>query len=547
LREQLENFLRNMGNLGVRRLAGLGAAFMLLMAGIGVSAVYLNKPAYETLYVGLDRDDINRVGIALGEAGFKFDVDDTGTSVLVASGTASQARMVLAEKGLPASSGAGYELFDNLGSLGLTSFMQEVTRVRALEGEISRSIQSINGVKAARVHIVMPDRTAFRDRDRKPTASILIKADNDQIAGKAQAIRHLVAAAVPGLASEDVVVLDSTGRMLASGQDQFANAMTGSLDMQRQIENNIEEKVALALGPQLGAFNYRVGIQAQIDTDRSSTQETIFDPASRVERSIQVVRSEDSSTQKSESQNTSIEQNLPQAKPPTTASGPLSAETSQKREETTNYEINSKKVDTERNGYQIKRLSISIVVNKGKLTEILGTGAQQVDIDARLAEIQKIVSTASGFDETRGDKINVSAAEFVEDAVPPTTAPGLLEKLSVYTGTMINAVAFLVVALLILFFGIKPLIAAVSNQDLDIVASGAAIGGQSNGAEVQSGQQAHTGLSGGASFSEELNSIKPDIMTKTKISPAERLRAMTELDIERSALVLRKWLHEEAA
>jgi flagellar M-ring protein FliF len=98
LREQLENFLRNMGNLGVRRLAGLGAAFMLLMAGIGVSAVYLNKPAYETLYVGLDRDDINRVGIALGEAGFKFDVDDTGTSVLVASGTASQARMVLAEK-----------------------------------------------------------------------------------------------------------------------------------------------------------------------------------------------------------------------------------------------------------------------------------------------------------------------------------------------------------------------------------------------------------------------------------------------------------------
>ncbi len=167
MRQQLDIFLRSLLALGVRRLAILATIMVVLMATIGFAAVFLNRPTFETLYVGLDRDDVNRVGIALSEAGFRFDVDSSGSTVLVEAGAASRARMVLAEKGLPASSGAGYELFDNLGSLGLTSFMQEVTRVRALEGEIARSIQAVNGVKSARVHIVMPDRTAFRDRERK--------------------------------------------------------------------------------------------------------------------------------------------------------------------------------------------------------------------------------------------------------------------------------------------------------------------------------------------------------------------------------------------
>jgi flagellar M-ring protein FliF len=341
--------------------------------------------------------------------------------------------------------------------------------------------------------------------------------------------------------------MDGAGHLLASGQDQFANSITGSIDMQRQIEQGLEEKVALALGPQLGAFNYRVGIQAQIDTDNSTTQETIFDPASRVERSVQVVRSEDSSTQKTESKNTSVEQNLPQATPTNATGGPLSAETSQKREETTNYEINSKKVDTQRNGYRIQKLSISIVVNKIKLTEILGANARQTDIDARLAEIQKIVSTAAGFDEPRGDKINVSATEFVDDAAAPATPSGYLDKLSIYTGTLINAAAFLIVTLLVLFLGIKPLITAVTKLDSDINSTGAANDGLGEETDGETARPTSAQSYVRSSFSEEFDNIKPDIMIKTKIAPAERLRAMTEMDVERTALVLRKWLLEEAA
>jgi flagellar M-ring protein FliF len=535
-----------MASLGVRRLAGLGAILIFLMTGMGLAAVYLNKPAFETLYVGLDRDDVNRVGIALSEAGFSFDVDSSGSTVLVAAGSASRARMVLAEKGLPASSGAGYELFDNLGSLGLTSFMQEITRVRALEGEIARSIQAVDGVKAARVHIVMPDRSAFRDRERKPTASILIKADNDQVASKANAIQHLVAAAVPGLSSDDVTVMDSSGNLLASGKDQFSNALSGSLEIQRSVERDIEQKVALALGPQLGAFNYRVSIQAQIDTDRRSVQETIFDPASRVERSVQAVKAEDSSIQKSESQNVSVEQNIPQPKP-SVASGPQSSETSQKREETTNYEISSKRVDTERNGYRIEKLSVSIVVNKAKLIEVLGSNAQPTDIDARLAEIQKVASTAAGFDADRGDKLNVSALEFVDEALLPDSEPGIIERMSIYAGTAINAVAFLGVALLILILGVRPLIVAISNSAPAALPASSGPDGALLSNETLSEVKGLQEREGVTALRAELDNIKPDLLMKTRVSPAERLKAMTELDAERTALVLRKWLLEEAA
>lgn len=546
MREQFEILRRNLANLGARRLITLSAAFLLTMSAIGILAIYLNVPAFETLYVGLDRDDINRMGVVLDEEGFKFDVDKSGTTLLVAAGTASQARMVLAEKGLPASSGAGYELFDNLGSLGLTSFMQEMTKVRALEGEVSRSIQSINGVKAARVHIVMPERAAFRDRDRKPTASILIKAESEQILDKAQAIRHLVAAAVPGLASDDVTVMDATGRLLASGQDQYSNSLTGSFEIQRQIESDIEEKIGQALAPQLGAFNYRVGVQAQIDTDHSSSQETIFDPASRVERSVQVVRSEDSSTQKSESQNTSVEKNMPQEKPAATISGPISAETREKREETTNYEINSKKVETQRNGYRVQRLSVSVIINRTKIAELMGGNPQASDIDARVAEIQKIAATAAGFDEVRGDKLHVSAIDFVEDAVLSAPNEGIVENISANIGTIINSLAFIIAVLLILFLGIRPLISAVSPQGQLALEN---LEGEMNVALLagKDTQSDSSDLLARTEFSKELESIKPEILTKTRILPAERLRAMVDLDVERTAQVLRKWLLEDAA
>ena len=154
------------------------------------------------LYSGLQREDVNRIGAALQESGVVFDVNSEGTQVLVKPTQAAQARMLLAEKGLPRSTSGGYELFDKLGSLGLTSFMQEITRVRAMEGELARTIQLMRGGKAASVHLVLADKGSFR-RDQQPaSASVVVRTETSGAGNVAQAIRHLVASAVPGLSAE---------------------------------------------------------------------------------------------------------------------------------------------------------------------------------------------------------------------------------------------------------------------------------------------------------------------------------------------------------
>ena len=158
---QLDRLAKSLLDLGPRRLAALAMMGVTIFAVVILGGVYLSRPQLDVLYSGLEREDVTRIGAALNEAGIPFDVNADGSAVLVRYGQTATARMLLAEKGLPQSANAGYELFDRMGSFGLTSFMQEVTRVRVLEGEIARTIQSLNGVKAARVHIVVPTKAPF--------------------------------------------------------------------------------------------------------------------------------------------------------------------------------------------------------------------------------------------------------------------------------------------------------------------------------------------------------------------------------------------------
>ena len=179
--DRLNQFLGNLRALGSRKLLALGMIVVLVMSIVSVAAYYLSRPNFETLYAGLDREDIGRIGAALRASGISFDVNPEGNAVSVPFGQTAQARMMLAERGLPQSANAGYELFDKVGALGLTSFMQEVTRVRALEGELARTIQLLRGVKAARVHIVMPDEGSFRRAKQQPSASVIIRTEGPDI------------------------------------------------------------------------------------------------------------------------------------------------------------------------------------------------------------------------------------------------------------------------------------------------------------------------------------------------------------------------------
>ena len=550
--EQIQRIIDNLRGFGPQRLAMMAGVATLVIAIITIASIYLNRPAYETLYVALERSDVNQIGLVLGEAGIDFDVASDGTTLLVTAGKTSQARMLLAEKGLPTSTNAGYELFDNVGSLGLTTFMQQITRIRALEGEIARTIQSIAGIRAARVHVVLPERGSFRREEQKPTASVVIRALSIDGQRAASAIRHLVAAAVPGLNVDSVTVLDSSGTLLASGDDPNNSSMARSMTVEQSVATNIEANIRRALAPYLGPENFRASVRADVNTDSRQIEETIFDPNSRVERSVQVVRSNDSANQRSSANPTTVEQNLPTAAVESSGAAPESSEQSERREEITNYELNSKRIATVSNGYSLSKLSIAVVVNQSRLREILGDTATEAQISDRVAEIQKLVVSASGFDQTRGDLLEVSAVEFMaEEAGFEAPGGSIIEQLTRQSGTLINAAAFVLVVFLVVWFGIRPMTAAIagpagSGQSFDEVQRSLPNNSQSQQqAALPDGSAAHMAQGGeGGGYVED---TPDDIRRRIKPAPQERLARMVDLSEERTAQILRKWAAQEAS
>ena len=540
--EQLRSIVINLQDFGTKRLAIMAGIALLTLAVIGIASVYLNRPSYETLYVGLERSDVNQIGMVLAEAGMNFDVGSDGASVLVPVGTTAKARMLLAEKGLPTSANAGYELFDKVGSLGLTSFMQQVTRVRALEGEIARTIQSLAGVKAARVHIVMSERANFRREEQQPSASVVIRYAGVDGRKAAMSIRHLVAAAVPGLSAEKVTVLDSAGNLLAAGDDPSNTSAARSLGVERTVESQIEDNIRRALTPYLGPDNFRASVKADVNTDTRQTEETIFDPESRVERSVQTVKANENSNQRQAATPTTVEQNLPETQAAAT-DGPQSSSQNDRKEEITNYEINSKKIATVSNGYSVTKMSIAVVVNQQRLMSVLGKDAKPEQIAQRVADIKKMVASATGLDEKRGDIIDVSAVEFIDGLDGQQLAsPGILDAVSRYTGSLINAAAFIVVVFLVAFFGLRPMAAALSNKP-------AALAGPSFD-DVQRSLPTPDATATEApvgSLADNRPTPLDDLRKKLRPAPQDRLARMVDINEERTANILRKWTAQEAA
>lgn len=556
-RDQLEKLWTSLLGLGGRRLAALGMVGATVLMAIGFGTYYLSQPAREPLYTGLQREDIGQIGSVLKDAGIDFDVSADGTSVLVAYRDTAQARMLLAEKGLPQSGNSGYELFNELGSFGLTSFMQDITRVRALEGELARTIQTMDGIKAARVHVVLPDRASFRKDQQAATASVVIRTQMADDSSAAAAIRHLVAAAVPGMKVDAVTVLDTDGRLLASGDDQ-ANAGAGRMaDLQYRVGREMEDKIRRTLAPYLGIDNFQISVAARLNTDRQSISETIFDPSSRVERSIRTVK-ENGVTQNSTTQSAaSVQQNLP-VDQMSGGSGNNSNEENQRKEELTNYEISSKTVQTEQDGYRIERLSIAVLVNSARLK---GEGAQAetpadgeaqegqapaaaqpevVPVETQLMDIEQLVQSAIGFDKDRGDQLNVTAVTFADagSALEPIPAPGIVDAVMKQSGTLINAGAILIVAVLLIWFGLKPAVRAIVDRPQP----------QGAGATMIAASPEAAAPAGGPAQlprREEVNLIE-DLTSKMSRTPQKRLEQIVEFDEEQAAAILRQWMHADA-
>lgn len=456
--DRITLILDNLKALGAKKLAALGLTFALVVATVSVAAYFLSRPTFEILYAGLDREDVSRIGSVLKSTGIAFDINPEGNAVSVPYGQTAQARMLLAERGLPQSANAGYELFDKVGALGLTSFMQEVTRVRALEGELARTIQLIRGVKAARVHIVMPDEGSFRRARQLPSASVIIRTEGPDDTSAAQAIRHLIASSLPGMTVDQVTVLNTDGMILSSSDGEATDAVpVKTLTLEKNIAKDIQDNIRRTLTPYLRLPNFQVSVRARVNTDRKQVNETIYDPESKVERSVRTVKENSKSQNSSSNAATTVTNNVPQAGA-NNADGKQATDDSKKSEELTNYELSSKTVTTVSGGYNIEHLSVAVLVNRSAFAEPNKEAPKPDVIERQIKEIEQLVSSAAGLKKDRGDALKVTAVDFMfnEHEIGPMESPGFVAMLGSHLGAILNALTALGIAALVVIFGLAP-------------------------------------------------------------------------------------------
>jgi flagellar M-ring protein FliF len=537
---QTERLWTNLHGLGVRRLVALALIGAAVFAVTGFAGYYLSRPAMETLYSGLDRDDVAAIGAALRDAGVPFDVNAESTVVLVQAGQAPTARMILAEKGLPRGGAVGNELFDKLGSLGLTSFMQDVTRLRALEGELARTIQMMRSVKAARVHIVLADEGSFRRERQPPSASVVIRTDGGDDRSTGQAIRHLVAAAVPGMKLEEVTVLNVDGRLLAWGTDSIDKSPDNLLALEKEMSQAVREDIARTLTPYLSARNFQISVAAQLNADKTQTNETIYNPDQRVERSVRVTKEQESQQNAAGTQAAGVTANLPKSN---SAGGEQkqSNDQTQKRDELTNYEVSSKSIQTTSAGFVVRNLSVAVLINRAALTASLKDKSSPEAIAAQVKEIEQLVSSAAGLDKKRGDVVNIAVVDFVDSSrdLAPAPGPSLVEIVAGQIGSLVSAAAIVLVAAMMIWFGLRPglrmLLAPPPGDAPRLVAADEAV-------IVQDAPEPNLLLareSGDNEFFEAL-------MARRENGPERKLLKLVEFDENHAATVLKQWIRQGA-
>jgi flagellar M-ring protein FliF len=529
---QVRSILAALARLGAQRLMLLAVSGLVVMTLLGVATYYLNRPAREVLYTGLETDDVNRIGAALSEAGIAYDVSVAGNAVLVDFGRTAEARMILAEKGLPKSDKSGYELFDQMGSLGLTSFMQQVTRVRALEGELARTIQLLEGIRSARVHLGLKNEGTFRTKSDQPSASVVIKTSDAAKQTLADSVRQIVAAAIPGLRAEQVTVMTTDGEVLVSGGDPAGQEPDRKLELEIKIAEEARLSAERALTAIVGANNLRVSVTAKLNADKRQVTETQFDPDSRVERSVKTLRETNENQNSSGTEQVSVAQNIPQETAPGGA-GDSSREKKERKEETANYEVNSKQLAVESVGYTVERLSMAVLLNKRALLPAEGGTADEAAIATQISEIEQLVKSAIGFDSARGDNMRIWATDFAiaEDLALPDDSSPVLDTLMGHLGTIINAVGLVIGFIVIVMLGLRPAVQAIVNGP----AAQARIGGTDNAAFPSMG----SGLD-----DQSISMAQVQIPDSSKQSAKDKLNRVVERDVDRAAQVLKQWIDQ---
>lgn len=414
----MDNVLETLKLLGPVRLAVMGAILLGLLLFFTLISLRMTTPQMELLYADLSTVDSSAVAAKLEENAVAYKVSPDGTRIHASEDDIGRARMLLAEAGLPNGGSLGYEIFDQTSGFGTTNFVQNINQVRALEGELSRTIMSLHGIRSARVHLVLPERELFSREKRTASASVFLGLTG-KTAPKEEtisAIQSLIASAVPDLSAENVAIIDNNGNLLASSEGNTVNRTSAKIEeMRLGHESRLIRKIEDQIGRIVGYGKVRATVTAEMNFDRVSLNEERFDPNGQVVRSTQVT--EESSLARTANGNADdigIINNLPNAAAEAITDADVPSEEDSRVEELTNYEISRTTRSTVKEIGEVKRLSVAVLVD-GRYTKNTDAGKTYEPRSAQeLEKIKALVRTAVGFDEKRGDQIEVVNLQFAQ-------------------------------------------------------------------------------------------------------------------------------------
>lgn len=560
----MSSFADTLKGLGPARLAILGGTFFgLLIFFIFVSS-QVSQPNMSILYSDLTTEDSSDISGKLQESGINFNVSADGSRVYVPQTDIGRARMLLAEAGLPNGGSMGYEIFDKQSGFGTTSFVQNINQVRALQGELGKTISAIEQVQYAKVHIVLPQRELFSRDSRPASASVTLKLKGAARLGTQQiyGIQNLVANAVPGLNAQNVTIIDTEANLLARGTEDDEGAMVGlkAEELRRSFEKRMVDAVEDLVGRTVGLNKVRAHVTADLNFDRISTSSEIYDPEGQVIRSTQSVSEDNVEREPPSSDGVSVDDNLPGLG----ANFDVNAEPSlqsNRTEEVTNFEISKTVRSTVSESGEVQRLSVAVLVDGRYTTDANGERVYEPRSNEELDQIAALVRSAVGFNADRGDTIEVVNMPFAEVEIPEMEETSMIlgfEKSQILdTAEMVMLV---VMGILVVLLVLRPLVSAL------IASQKASIEQAREEAALLAAQSAPAALTGPSSYGNnndddgssgggERSSARSDaesamidmqaVEGKVKASSVKKVGDIVNNHPNETVSVIRNWMSQE--
>lgn len=444
----MEALIATWRKLDLRRRAYLAGGAAALVVAVFILGRVATAPSYALLYSGLDPAAAGEVVAALEARGVPYRVN--GEAIEVEASQRDALRMALAGEGLPANGPQGYELLDSLSGFGTTSQMFDAAYWRAKEGELARTILSSPRIRAARVHIANPSADPFQPQ-REVTASVAIRPAAGGIApGHPQALRYLVASSVPGLSPENVTVVDADSGRVLGADDRLSPAADAS-GRAAELRQNVERILAARVGP----GNAVVQVSVELDTARETILERRIDPESRVVVATESEERDDTSSDTA-SGGVTVASNLPDGE----AAGDGGTATAQSTEtrERVSYDMSETQREIEREPGAIRRISVAVLLNGVSRVNAEGRAEFLPRSAEELQALEALVRSAVGFDEARGDSVTIESMVFDETATAEVAAPGLLDRVQLDIGRLVQTLVLGAVALAIAFGVLRPLL-----------------------------------------------------------------------------------------